>query len=66
MEFIPRRAAARETLTGVTGSSRICVGVRSGFLAWARAGILGVPSLLIVVRRGRGWKIYLGFGFLRL
>ena len=24
---IPRRAAARETLVGVAGSSRICVGV---------------------------------------
>jgi hypothetical protein len=36
----------------------ICVGVRSRILAWARAGILGVPRLLIVVRRGRRWKDY--------
>jgi len=52
VELFPRRDAAREILVVVSGSSWICV----------EFGILRVPHLLIVVRRGYGWKKILGFG----
>ena len=51
MELFPRRDAAREILVVVSGSSWICV----------EFGILRVPHLLIMVRRGYGWKKILGF-----
>ena len=34
----------------------LCYRVIRRVLVWAHTGILGVPHLLIVVRRGRKWK----------
>jgi hypothetical protein len=68
VEFIPRRAVARETLDGVPIRFfilniifRILADLRAvrdqADSAWVcRSEFLKFPNLLIVVCRGRGWK----------
>ena len=42
---------------------RICVGVCLNIDPWTCAGFDSILYLLIVVRRGRGWKVYLRVWF---